>query len=126
MKKWLGQLVCALVVPCLIILLLSGCQGQQMYDIADEVNTVNSQVAAIAQAIGQASYNDNEMLNLLYAAQAGNTASAPFNPYVLPIGAGLSGVIGVLEALRRKEKGGRKYAEQELRNGRNNNANGRT
>lgn len=126
MNKRLGQLVFALVVLCVIIFSLSGCQGQQMYDIADEVNTVNSQVAAIAQAVGQASYNDNETLNLLYALQAGNTASAPFNPYVLPIGAGLSGVIGVLEVLRRKEQGGRKYAEHELRNGRNSNATGRT
>lgn len=126
MNKRLGQFVFALVVLCVILFLMSGCQGQQMYDIADEVNTVNSQVAAIAQAVGQASYNDNEMLNLLYAAQAGNAASAPFNPYVIPIGAGLSGVIGVLEALRRKEKDGRKYAEHELRNGRNNNGTGRT
>lgn len=116
MNKRLRQLVCGFIMLCIIIFLLSGCQGQQLYDIADEVNTVNSQVATIAQAIGQASYNDNETLNLLYALQAGNTASAPFNPYVLPIGAGLSGVIGVLEVLRRKEQGGRKYAEHELRN----------
>lgn len=126
MSKKLGQLVCVFVVLCTMLVFSAGCQEAEIRHMTDEINTVNSQVATIAQAVGQASYNDNETLNLLYALQAGNTASAPFNPYVLPIGAGLSGVIGVLEVLRRKEQGGRKYAEHELRNGRNNNANGRT
>jgi len=116
MLKWFTKSVCVLFVLCSMLVFSAGCQEAEIRHIADEINTVNSQVATIAQAIGQASYNDNETLNLLYALQAGNTASAPFNPYVLPIGAGLSGVIGVLEALRRKEKDGRKYAEHELRN----------
>jgi len=40
-----------------------------------------------------------------------NTASAPINPYAFPIGVGLVGVAGVLEALRRKERDARKTAE---------------
>lgn len=49
---------------------------------------------------------------------AANVASAPVNPYAIPIGIGLSGLVGILEALRRQEKSGRKHAEQEL-NGNN-------
>jgi len=116
MIRKLRQSVCVFILFCCVIVLSAGCQTEQILDIAGEVNQVQSQVADIAQAIGQASYNDNETLNLLHALQAGNAASAPFNPYVLPIGAGLSGVIAVLEALRRKERGGRKYAEHELKN----------
>lgn len=48
-----------------------------------------------------------------------NQASIPLNPYAIPIGVGLSGLVGIIEALRRKEKSGRKYAEGKL-NGNNN------
>lgn len=48
-----------------------------------------------------------------------NVASAPLNPYAIPIGIGLSGIIGIIEALRRKEKSGRKHAEQTLNNSNN-------
>ena len=47
-----------------------------------------------------------------------NTASAPVNPYATPINIGLAGIVAILEALRRKERSGRKHAEQEL-NGNN-------
>lgn len=48
-----------------------------------------------------------------------NTASTPVNPYVFPVGVGLSGIIAMLEALRRKEKSSRKHAEGKLNNGGN-------
>lgn len=116
MKKWLRKSVCVLIVLCTMSIFSAGCQEAEIRHLLSEVNTVQSQVATVAQAVGQAEYGDNEMLNLLRAAQAGNTASSPWNPYALPIGAGLSGVIALLEALRRKEKDGRKFAEHELRN----------
>lgn len=43
-----------------------------------------------------------------------NSASAPINPYATPIHIGLAGICAILEALRRKERSGRKHAEQEL------------
>jgi len=49
-----------------------------------------------------------------------NTASTPVNPYATPIGIGLAGIIGMLEALRRKERSARKHAEN------NNHAPGKT
>ena len=115
MIRRLRKFVCVLVISCSMLILCS-CQEAEIRHLLSEVNTVQSQVATVAQAIGKAEYGDNELLNFFRAAQAGNIASAPVNPYVLPIGAGLSGIIALLEALRRNEKGKRQYAEHELRN----------
>lgn len=60
----------------------------------------------------------DSLLDTVNHLAAANVASAPVNPYVIPIGVGLSGLVGIIEALRRKEKSGRKRAEQEL-NGNN-------
>lgn len=54
------------------------------------------------------------LLSTVNSLATANVASAPVNPYAIPIGVGLSGLIGILEALRRQEKSGRKHAEQEL------------
>lgn len=62
----------------------------------------------------------NSMLEVAQAFSLANAASAPVNPYAFPISIALAGVTAVLEALRRKEKSGRKHAEQKL-NGNNNN-----
>jgi len=45
---------------------------------------------------------------------AANTTSAPVNPYAFPIGVGLAGLAGIVEALRRKEKSARQFAESKL------------
>lgn len=60
----------------------------------------------------------DSLLDTVNTLAAANVVSAPVNPYVVPIGVGLSGLVGIIEALRRKEKSGRKRAEQEL-NGNN-------
>lgn len=59
-------------------------------------------------------------IDLVKTLQTANVASAPMNPFAIPIGVGLSGMIAVLESLRRVEKGKRKYAEHELNNNNNN------
>lgn len=59
------------------------------------------------------------LIDIAKAAQTANAASAPINPYVFPIGAGLAGLIPLLEALRRKERSARKHAEGKLNNGTN-------
>lgn len=51
------------------------------------------------------------LVETVTALSIANTASAPVNPYTAPIGIGLAGVIAMLEALRRKEKSARKFAE---------------
>lgn len=60
--------------------------------INEEINRVQPQVQQIAAAIKQADYSpdDDTLMLLLKAAQAGNAASASFNPYAMPIGLGLS------------------------------------
>lgn len=53
----------------------------------------------------------NSTLEIVKSLADANTASAPVNPYSIPIGVGLTGIVAMLEALRRKEKAGRKFAE---------------
>lgn len=60
----------------------------------------------------------DSLLDTIDGLVVANTASAPVNPYATPINIGLAGVAAILEALRRKERSGRKHAEQEL-NGNN-------
>lgn len=126
MKRLIRKSVCVLALLCVMSIFSAGCQEAEIRHLLSEVNTVQGQVATVAQAVGKAEYGDDETLNLLRALQAGNTASAPFNPLALPIGAGLSSIIALLEGLRRVEKGKRQYAEHELRNGNNRSNNART
>ena len=109
-----------LVFPAVFgLLFMIGCTGYQIESLGDELSEVQGKVASVAAAVGSTQYGPDETLNLLKALQAGNVASTPFNPYALPVGIALTGIIPMLEALRRKEKGSRKYAEHELRNGNN-------
>ena len=118
------KLVALFVSSIIFLFCMTGCTESQLRQVNDELTEVQGKVASVAAAIGKQTYGPDETLNLLKALQVGNTASAPFNPYALPIGVGLTGIITMLEALRRKEKGSRKYAEHELRNGNNGNSPG--
>jgi len=120
-KITVKKLVCLFVMSIVFLFCMTGCTGSQLRNVEQELSEVQGKVASVASAVGKQTYGPDETLNLLKALQAGNVASAPFNPYALPIGVGLTGLITVLEALRRKEKGGRKYAEHELKNGNGNN-----
>lgn len=62
----------------------------------------------------------DSMIEIAQAFSLANAASAVVNPYYIPVGVGLAGLTAMLEALRRKEKSGRKHAEHELNNGSNN------
>ncbi len=115
------NLVCMFVLSIIFLFCMTGCTESQLRHVEQELSAVQGKVESVTAAIGKQTYGPDETLNLLKALQVGNTASAPFNPYALPIGVGLSGMIALLEALRRKEKGSRKYAEHELRNGNNGN-----
>ena len=114
--------VSIILLSCLLCFQCGCMSGMEMREIAGKVNTVGKSVSGVAGAIEHAAEANDEVIGILKAIRAGNTASAPFNPYALPIGAGLSGIIALLEALRRKEQAGRKYAEQKLNNGSNGNA----
>ena len=116
--------VCILVLVCTFWLFVGGCNDYARQELTDDVGIVQSKVDDIVQSINKVEYGTDETINLLRVIEAGNMASAPFNPYALPIGAGLSGIIAMLEALRRVEKGKRKYAEHELNNNNKRSNNG--
>lgn len=63
----------------------------------------------------------DSMIEIAKALSFANMSSAPVNPFVLPIGVGFAGLTAVLEALRRKEKSGRKHAEHVLNTNGNDN-----
>lgn len=95
---WYLTFVIAYGIAILTLVFLTGC--------AQPLQTDNSTLESwieIAQAFSIA-----------------NAASAPVNPFVLPIGVGLAGLTAILEALRRQEKSGRKHAESVINNGNNN------
>lgn len=70
----------------------------------------------------QVTYDPDPVIDILKDLQTTNATSTPVNPFAIPIGVGLTGIIAMLEALRRTEKGKRKYAEHELNNNNNNNS----
>lgn len=69
------------------------------------------------------SFDLDHAVEIVKTLQTTNAASSPLNPLAVPIGAGLTGLVAMLEALRRVEKGKRKYAEHELNNNKNNKSN---
>lgn len=88
-----------LVILILIVLsILIGCNGPQQHE----------------------EFDTDRVMDALKILQDTNAASSPLNPLAVPIGAGLTGLVAMLEALRRMEKGKRKYAEHELNNNKKN------
>ena len=108
--------ICILTLICACLLFVTGCNEAEMRRYYNDYSLVQSKVETIAQSISNIEYGSDETINLLRVLQTANAASSPFNPLALPIGAGLTGLIALLESLRRVEKGKRKYAEHELNN----------
>lgn len=77
----------------------SGLISKETIDKVEKVNSeidkVQDQQADIAKAINEVQYGDDGIVNLIKAAQAGNTASAPWNPYAAPI----AGILAIAEAV---------------------------
>lgn len=77
--------------------------ADQIARISSEVDRVQPQLAAIAEAVGEAEYSDaGGLTTVIEALQAGNKASAPFNPYSILIELGLGGAAAVAALLARK------------------------
>ncbi len=120
-KLTIKKVIMLVVLSFVFMFFMPGCSDYQIRNVERELTEVQGKVASVVAAVGRETYGPDEYLNMFKVLSVANTASAPFNPYALPIGIGLTGIITLLEALRRKEKGGRKYAEHELKNGKNNN-----
>lgn len=86
--------------------------------VGREIDRVQPQVAEIVKAIQETQLSGSDIADWIAMAQAANQASAPYNPYALPITAGLtlaSLVFGFYERSQSKknaaeaEKNGLKY-----------------
>lgn len=76
--------------------------------INKEIDRIQPTLVEVATAVKDADYVDGETFgNAISGLQAANAASAPVNPYAVPIGAGLTALGLLAEMLRRKEKQGR-------------------
>lgn len=62
--------------------------------VSSEIDKVQEQQEEITKAINNVKYGDDGFLNVIKAAQAGNAASAPYNPYAAPI----AGILAIAEA----------------------------
>jgi hypothetical protein len=94
----------------LLLLCLTGCHEFAVVRPVNDTIETTSDTSSVEAVV--------DVVKSLISA---NTASAPVNPWATPIGIGLVGISAMLEALRRKEKSARKYAEHKLNNGTNNN-----
>lgn len=76
--------------------------------LSEEFDRIQPTLEDVATAVRDADYVDGETFgNAITGLKAANAKSAPLNPYAVPIGAGLT-ILGLIaEALRRKEKNGR-------------------
>lgn len=90
--------ICFLI--CSLLLLLAGCSEF----------AVRPEAQGVIEPMLKPSLVD-ALVGTVTALTVANTASSPVNPYAAPIGIGLTGVIAMLEALRRKERSARKFAE---------------
>lgn len=123
-KSKIQLAACYLILWC--SLFFSGClSSYEMRDIAGKVAKVANVIEGVGSAIEDAADSQDETMSILKMVQAGNAASTPFNPYALPVGVGLSGIIALLELLRRHEKGGKQSIETELRIIKNGGQNGK-
>lgn len=80
--------------------------------ISEEIDHVQPQIAAIAEAIRMAEYSGgDDLTTVLEAIQTGNRVSGAFNPYALYVEAGLTAAIGILGLFARKKANEAKASE---------------
>lgn len=92
-----------IVFLCLFFLLLTGCSCYPIRPDSSYHGQTDSDISDL-----------ETFAEILTGLATANAVSAPVNPLATPIGIGLTGLIAMLEALRRKEKSGRKHAESKL------------
>lgn len=80
--------------------------------VSGEIDRVQPQMAAIAEAIRMAEYSGgDDLTTVLEAIQAGNRASGPFNPYALYVEAGLTLGLAALGIFARRKANEAKDSE---------------
>ncbi len=76
--------------------------------IDEEIDRVQPQIEDIAAAVKATQLTNDEIANWLAILQAANQASVPFNPYALPISAGLALAGFVYGLIKRKDANDKK------------------
>lgn len=71
--------------------------------VQKETGRVAPQVQDVVTAVKNQELTGNELADWIALLQAGNAASTPFNPYAIPIGAGLTALSAILGAFARKK-----------------------
>jgi len=97
MKKYLFSIVFIFTV-----LSTGGCNVVPE-KVQKEANRVIPQVQGIASAVAEQQLSGNEPADWIALIQAGNAASAPFTPYAVPVGAGLTALASILGFLAKKK-----------------------
>lgn len=85
----------------------------------EEIDRIQPQIIDVAEAIKDADYvTGDDVGNLFKAAKAGTAASAPWNPYAMPILLGLSlaeGIVILLVNRKKNEEAKKRQADKEGR-----------
>lgn len=91
--------------------LISAETAEEVAKVSSEINRVQPQVADVITAIMATNLGDDDVANWIALLQAANQGSTPWNPYALPITAGLTLASIIYGLLKRKEaeKNGLKY-----------------
>jgi len=98
MKRFTLSLIC-----CVAVVLFVGCDVTPE-KLQEETARVAPHVEKVSTAIAdQDLKGDDDFLKFVALLQAGNAASAPFNPYAVPVGAGLALVTAVMGAFAKKK-----------------------
>lgn len=95
-----------ILVMALGVFVFSGCDSMQEITPAklqEETARVQPQVQDIATAVQGQELTGDELADWIALLQVGNAASTPFNPYAIPIGAGLTALSAILGAFARKK-----------------------
>jgi len=115
------KLVTIMVV---VVLLLTGCsipakqkpaeiqrmarsfENEILPKVNEEIERVQPQVVAITEAVQGQNLSGDDLSDMVAMLQTANAASAPFNPYAVPVGAALtllSAVLGIFARNKTKE-----------------------
>lgn len=97
MKKIVYTLICCAAVVCIV-----GCNITPD-KIQQETVRVIPRVQSVASAVSEQELTGDDMTDWIALIQAGNAASAPFNPYAVPVGAGLALLTAIMGAFAKKK-----------------------
>ena len=103
-----------LIMLFLVILLMTGCELTPK-KVQEESNRVAPRVQEIASAVSDQKLTGDDLADWIALIQAGNAASVPFNPYAVPVGAGLALLTAVMGAFAKKKNDEAKKSDAKYR-----------